>query len=255
MKDFIISRKKLGQSILAVLFWIMIWQLACMLVQQEMLIASPASVIKQMIQLSSTEVFWKSIAFSTSRMLMGFFLAFSGGIFLAVLSYRISWIAYLFSPLMTVIKTAPVASYIILCLLFSSARMLPVVISFLMALPVFYTNILRGLHAVDKQLLEMAKVYDMSVKNQIYGIYFSEMLPFLFSAASVALGFCWKSAIAAEVIGLPLGSIGEHLYQAKIFLDTKNLFAWTIIIILLSLCIEKCFLLVLKRLVSYIESR
>ena len=67
---------------------------------------------------------------------------------------------------------------------------------------------------------------------------------------SVALGICWKSGVAAEVIGLPDGSIGDALYRAKITLSTGELFAWTFVIILLSAGFEKLFLALLDKVVA-----
>jgi NitT/TauT family transport system permease protein len=128
-----------------------------------------------------------------------------------------------------------------------------VVISFLMALPIMYTNVLEGLLGMDKKLLEMAAVYEVPASRRIVYIYFSQLMPFLVSACSLSLGLCWKSGIAAEVIGLPLGSIGEHLYQAKIFVDTKTLLAWTVVVIAVSFLFERVFLAFLKKLAAAVE--
>ena len=122
-----------------------------------------------------------------------------------------------------------------------------------MVLPVIYTNVLGGIRSTDDKLLEMARVFNIPVWKRIRYIYVSQVLPFFRSACSVALGLCWKSGIAAEVIGIPKGSIGEKLYNAKIYLDTPDLFAWTLVIVLISLAFERLFLAVLNRGVSRLE--
>ena len=137
-------------------------------------------------------------------------------------------------------------SYGLALILFSSKN-LAVLISFLIVLPVLYTNLLSGIRAADPQLLEMARVFRVPALRGIRYVYLPQVLPYFRSACGSALGLCWKSGIAAEVIGMPDGSIGEQLQQAKIYLNTPDLFAWTLVIVLVSLIFEKVFLALLKR--------
>ncbi len=117
-----------------------------------------------------------------------------------------------------------------------------------MVLPVIYTNVLQGIDGADPKLLEMASVFRMPFFRKVRYIYIPSVLPALVSAASVSLGFCWKSGIAAEVIGLPTGSIGEKLYEAKLYLMTGELFAWTAVIVLVSVVFEKLVMLLIRKL-------
>ena len=210
------NKKYIGIRILAVLFWIAVWQIASMWLGQEILLASPVSVIRRLFELIFTGDFWHSAGFSFGRIVLGFSMALILGILLA--------------------------SFIILCLIWIPSRNLSVFISFLMVLPVIYTNILEGIRQTDRQILEMAKVFQVSMGRQIRYIYVSQILPYFVSACRLSLGMCWKAGVAAEVIGVPKGSIGEKLYNAKIYLETPDLFAWTIVIIVISFVFEKCFL-------------
>ena len=185
---------------MAVFFWITIWQFASMYLGQEILLASPVSVVRKLFELSFTGNFWQSVGFSFVRIVTGFLLAMFLGIFLAVLAYWSKTVEILIAPVIAVVKSTPVASFIILCLIWIPSRNLSVFISFLMVLPYFL------------------------------------------SACRLSLGMCWKAGVAAEVIGVPSGSIGEKLYNAKIYLNTPDLFAWTIVIIVISFVFEKCFL-------------
>lgn len=248
----ILSNKKVS-TLLAVLAWIAIWQAGSMAIGEEMLLASPLAVLQTLWKLMFTLPFWKSIGFSLSRIAVGFAAAFTLSVIFAVLAYRFKFIEIFLNPFMLVAKAAPVASYIILFLLFFSSSTLPMYIVLIMAIPILYTNILQGLSSTDKKLLEMAAVFRMPRRRKIIYIYISELMPFLVSACSIALGLSWKAAIAAEVIALPLGSIGEQMYQAKIFLDTKTLLAWTVVLVLISFCLEKLILISLKSLTSNIE--
>ena len=135
------------------------------------------------------------------------------------------------------------------------SRNLSVVISFLMVLPVIYTNVLNGIQSTDGKLLEMAEVFDVSPWRRIKYIYMSSVLPYFRAGCSLGLGLCWKAGVAAEVIGIPAGSIGEKLYEAKVYLETPDLFSWTIVIIILSIAFEKVFLLLTDLLVGRVERR
>jgi NitT/TauT family transport system permease protein len=177
------------------------------------------------------------------------------GIFLAVLAYWSKTVEILIAPVIAVVKSTPVASFIILCLIWIPSRNLSVFISFLMVLPVIYTNILEGIRQTDSKILEMAKVFQVNPGRKIRYIYVSQVLPYFLSACRLSLGMCWKAGVAAEVIGVPSGSIGEKLYNAKIYLNTPDLFAWTIVIIVISFVFEKCFLGIVSRVVYMIEHK
>ena len=224
--------KYTGIRILAVLFWIAIWQFASMYLKQEILLASPVSVVRKLFELIFSGNFWQSVGFSFVRIVTGFLLAVFLGIFLAVLAYWSKTVEILTAPVIAVVKSTPVASFIILCLIWIPSKNLSVFISFLMVLPVIYTNILEGIRQTDRKIL-----------------------PYFLSACRLSLGMCWKAGVAAEVIGVPSGSIGEKLYNAKIYLNTPDLFAWTIVIIVISFVFEKCFLGIVSRVVYMIEHR
>lgn len=222
---------------------------------QEILLASPVSVLKKLSELLFTADFWQSIGFSFGRIVLGFGIAVVLGIFMGITAYRSRVAEILINPLMSVIKATPVASFIILCLIWIPSRNLSVFISFLMVLPVIYTNLLEGLGQTDRKLLQMADIFRVSREKKVFYIYFSQVLPYFITACRLSLGMCWKAGIAAEVIGVPSGSMGEKLYNAKIYLNTPDLFAWTIVIIIISVVFEKFFLAGINKLKTYVEQR
>ena len=150
-------------------------------------------------------------------------------------------------------KSTPVASFTILCLIWIPSRNLSVFISFVMVFPVIYTNVLEGILSTDPQLLEMAEIFRLPLSRRIRYIYLSQVMPYFRSACTISIGMCWKSGIAAEVIGMPKGSIGEKLYQAKIYLNTPDLFAWTMVIIVVSRVFEQVFLYGMQKLLEKLE--
>lgn len=237
----------------AIVVWLLIWQAASCAVGQEILLVSPVSVLKRLLELVVQGGFWSSVGFSMLRIIGGFLAAAVLGIFLGSLSARSRWVREFLAPGVLTMKAIPVASFVILVLIWVPSQNLSVVISFLMVFPVIYTNVLKGIESTDEKLLEMAQVFQLSPIKKIRYIYVSQVLPFFQAGCSIALGLCWKAGVAAEVIGIPDGSIGEKLYKAKVYLDTPDLFAWTLVIILVSLIFEKVFLAGINKCVRYLE--
>lgn len=237
----------------AVLFWLAAWQVASLCIGQELLLVSPVRVLSRLVSLAADSAFWRTVAFSFCRIVGGFLLALCAAVVFGALAARFSRVRELLAPAMLTIKSTPVASFIILVLIWLPSRNLSVFIAFLMVLPVIYTSVLAGIQSTDAQLLEMARVFRVPPSRAIRYIYVSQVLPHLRSSCSVALGLCWKAGVAAEVIGIPHGSIGEKLYNAKIYLETPDLFAWTLTIILISLLFEKLFLKLLDSAVDRLE--
>ena len=232
---------------LVILLWLAVWQIASLAIHQDLLLVSPLTVLRTLFSLIGQAEFWTTVLYSFSRIVTGFLLAAFAGIVLATLSAASSMLRALLAPFFSVVKSIPVASFIILVLIWTGSGSLSIIISFLMVLPIFYTNLLEGILRTDKGLLEMAKVFRVPFRKRVGAIYVPEVMPYFSSASKVGLGLCWKSGIAAEVIGLPTGSIGEQLYQAKIFLSTGELFGWTIVIVLISHLFERFFLSLLGR--------
>lgn len=231
----------------AVIVWLALWQLGAMVIDQQIILVSPLRVLFRLWELIPTPDFWGSIVYSLARITAGFLLGVVAGTVLAALSARFRWVEELLAPAMLAVKSIPVASFIILALILFSSRNLAVPISFLIVLPVLYSNVLGGIRAADPQLMEMARVFRIPAGRSIRYVYLPQVMPYFRSACGSALGLCWKSGIAAEVIGMPEGSIGEQLQQAKVYLDTPDLFAWTLVIVLVSLTFERAFLALLRR--------
>ena len=223
----------------AVAVWLLLWQLASMAVGLPLLLPSPLAVLLRLGQLCTGADFWLTVASSLLRILLGFLLGVLFGTALAGLCWRFRLIDALARPLLGVLKSTPVASFIILALVWVKTTWLPTVISFIMVLPLIYANVREGIDSADRQLLEMAQVFRLSRRKTFRYCYLPAILPFFLSAISSALGFAWKSGIAAEVLGRPARAIGSQIYDSKIYLETPDLFAWTLVVILLSVLLER----------------
>ncbi|MDR2546163.1 MAG: ABC transporter permease subunit [Lachnospiraceae bacterium] len=237
----------------AVLAWLLIWQGLSLYIGHEILLPSPLAVIVRLIELAKEPVFWSAVWFSLLRIASGFALAVTVGVLLAAFAARWRRIEEFLTPVMLLIKATPVASFIILVLIWVNSANLSVIISFLMVLPIMYTNVRDGIANTDIKLIEMAQVFSLPKLRRVSHIYLPQTLPYFQSACMVGLGLCWKSGIAAEVIGIPTGSIGERLYLAKIYLAIPDLFAWTLTIVLVSIVFERLFMLFLRTIVIKLE--
>ena len=234
----------------AVVFWLAVWQLAAAAIGQEVFLVSPLQAAGTLVQLLPQPDFWQRVGFSAGHILLGFLLGAVCSVVCSVAAERWVWVDALLSPVMQLVKATPVASFIILALVWVSGKSLSILISFLMVLPVLYGAVRTGIESADSQLLEMARVFRLPLARRVKAIWLPAVLPAFRQGCSVALGICWKSGVAAEVIGLPDGSIGDALYRAKITLSTGELFAWTFVIILLSAAFEKLFLALLDKAVA-----
>lgn len=230
-----------------------IWQIGALLLDRSIILVTPAAVLQRLLTLLPEPDFIGAVGFSFFRIAGGYFLALLAGSVLAVAAGHSHGLEMILWPYIQAIKSVPVASFIILCLIWLSSDSLSVFIAFLMVLPIVYTNMLQGIKSTDAKLLEMAAVFGMGWLRKLKYIHLPHLKPYLLSACSVSIGLSWKAGIAAEVIGIPDGSIGEKLYEAKVYLSTADLFAWTAVIVFVSVLFEKMFLQALKAFFAHLE--
>lgn len=245
--------KKVLVTALSILFWLVLWEIVALKLNSKILLVSPIEVIRRLCGLAVTREFLSSVMFSAGRILLGFASGLAAGCLLAFAAGKVRFIRALFSPLISAMKSVPVASITILALIWAGSKNLSVIISFLICVPIVCSNMLEGIDNLDPKLKEMSKVFRISMWKRFTGVYLSQLLPYFRSASRLAIGLCWKSGIAAEVIGIPDGSIGERLFESKIYLETADLFAWTLCVILLSWLCEKVFILLVGLLQKRIE--
>ncbi len=215
-----------------------------MLVGREVILPTPIAVAKRFFELLLTEKLWQATALSLARIMSGYVAGVVIGALLGMLMYFIRGVRVMFSPFLTVVKSTPVASFILVAYFIITDTAIPVFITFLMVLPMIASTVFTSLKGTDKDLLEMAKVYKLSFLDKLKTLYIPTVAPHLVGQALTALGFGWKAGIAAEVLCTPRGTIGTFLYSAKTYLETVDTFAYTVLVIIISLCLE----LVLKKL-------
>lgn len=234
--------KAAAKTFAAAVFWIAVWQILSITVDQEIVLPSPLRVIEAAVPLITGPAFWKTVALSIVRIVLGFVGALVTGCVLAVLTVKWQWFRTLVSPLLHIVRAAPVASFILITLVWIEKNRLPAFIAFLMVVPIVWANVEKGIKQTDPALLEMAKVYRLGFWRTLFKIRLPSVIPYLLAACTTGLGFAWKSGVAAEVICRPEWSIGTELNDTKMYLETPEMFVWTAAVILLSFLFEKLLL-------------
>lgn len=232
-------RNRILRTIGSLVFWLGVWYGLAWYVGRELVLPSPTAVIKTLAELAVTASFWVSAAMSLLRIFCGYAAGVFSGIILALLSAGSRLLDALISPVMRVVRATPVASFIILALLWLGKGRVPTFISALMVTPVVYGSLLTALRNTDERYLEMARAYCFSRKQILSLIYVPSVMPALSGSCITSLGLAWKAGIAAEILCLAKNAIGSELYYSKIYLETPALFAWTAVVVLLSFILEK----------------
>ena len=238
------SSNSAAARIFAAALALCVWQAGAAALGNDLLLVTPIAVARRLGELIVTADFRATLGFTFSRISLGF---------LPALSAAVPFIETLLRPYVAAIQSVPVASFIVIAFLWLSARRLSTFIAFLMVFPVLYTNLLQGIRAADRNLLEMADVFRLSPGRRVRCIFLPALRPALFAGCRVALGLCWKAGVAAEVIGVVARSVGGKLYDAKAYLEIADLFAWTVVIVAVSALFERVFLFLLGKIFDALE--
>lgn len=239
--------EKYGKKIAAAAVWLLIWQLVTLLVDNRILLAGPWETLLALAERVRQGSFWLTVVCSLLRIGSGFLAGLALGLLLAATAGCFPLMEELLRPFMSLLKAIPVASFVVLFLIWWRSNVLAVAVSFCIVLPNIYVNTLEGIRNVDGGLLEMARVLEIPAWNRFFYIYRPALKPYLDSAVRISVGMSWKSGVAAEVIGTPALSVGEQLYLSKIYLDTAGVLAWTAVTVLASVLCEKAVLALWER--------
>lgn len=241
-KNLPIDKKATGVHALTrcapVAFWLVVWQVASMLDSSGILLCGPLDALLALCRLSSTQTFWNSIWFSALRIVAGVLLGYIIAGALAAASWHTSTVRILLQPALLAIKSTPVACIVVILLIWTGAANVSIITVLLLVVPAIYFALCTGLDSMDAGRSELFEVFGVRGRRRFFALIWPAILPYLEAASSTVLGMSWKAGIAAELIGVPAGSLGERIYQAKLLLETPDLFAWTFCVICLSWLFE-----------------
>ena len=220
-----------------ILFYIGIWQALSMLVGSSLLLPSPAETFRNLISLLTDIRSWKDIGATFLRLLAGFAIGSVIGIVLAVLTANSRFLYSVLAPLRLVIKSTPVLSFVLILLVSLYSSIVPVAVCAIMVTPMLWATTETAILSLDAKLAEMGRIYYRPVKRVLL-VSIPQMLPQIATSAVTALGFAWKAVITAEVLSLPRFAVGNRMYLSKLYLEMPEMFAWTLLVIALSLLLE-----------------
>ncbi|MCQ2471752.1 MAG: ABC transporter permease subunit [Clostridia bacterium] len=235
------------RSACALIFWMGIWAFVSWKVNKTVLIPSPFQVLKRLFELLQENEFYLTVGQSLLNISAGFFVGVFVAILIAILCHVSKVADTILRPVMTVIRSTPVASFIILALVFMGKKYVPTLICFMMVCPVVFSAVSNGINLRNKDNLEMLNVFSVNPLRKMWIFHIPSILPFLGEGCSNALGLAWKAGIAAEVLCTPQNTIGIMLYESKIYLETTDVFCWTLVVIILSLVLEKLLKTVIEK--------
>ncbi len=239
--------KKALQAAAPPALWLGVWQLAALAAGRELLLPGPLAVGERLLVLAGTADFWLSVGSTLGRVFLGLLWGALAGAALAFATHFSPWADRLISPAVRVVRATPVVSFILLVYLWVARSAIPWVIAGLMVLPVVWSALGAGLDSLDKQLLEFARAYRFTRFKTLRLVCLPALRPQFSAGLLTAFGLAWKSGVAAEVLCPPAYAIGSRIQQAKLGLETADLFAWTLAIVALSLALEKLLRQGLKR--------
>lgn len=225
-------------KIIGILIWFLVWQVGSAIVDNVYILPSPIQTLETLMNLIQEARFFYSVTATLIRVFLGFFISVIFGVGLGLLSGLNIWVRDIFKPFVVVVKSTPVISVILMIAIWVESAYVPVVISFLMGFPIMWHSAFEGFMQTNGKLLEMSKIYKVKKAYIVRDLYMPSMRPYLMTGIMNALGISWKVTVAAEVISFPKEAIGSRLYESKLYIETSEVFAWTLVVVLLSFIFE-----------------
>ena len=243
--------KKVIFTILSIIAWLLIWELGASVVNNVAFFAGVSATLKALGSLFVTEQFWITVIFSILRIALGFLLGVFLGILLAFICTKSEILHNFFSLGISVIKSTPVASIIMILWIFIGSVKVASAIALFMVAPIIWQNLIDGFKAIDKNLSEVADVFGFSVARRFRLVVFPTLIRYFVPAALTSVGLAWKSGIAAEIITVAKNSIGYEIKTHKDYFESDYMLAWTLVVIIISVVFENVIRFLLRRFKSY----
>ena len=229
MINSIMKNKEKIYTLLSILSLLIIWKILAVIINKTILVPSPEETFHELVYIIKSPYFIVTVLGTIKRVLLGFFISFILAMILSLLAGFNNVIYYLLKPIVTIIKVIPTMGVILLALIWLKSKYATIFVGFLIIFPILYENNLKGIKSVDKKLLEMAKIYEISSFNLVKDIYIPSMRPFILAGINNALSINLKIIIAAEVLSQLPNSVGSFLQIEKTALNTAGVFAWCLV--------------------------
>lgn len=216
-----------------------IWQGFYKIIDNSIILPSPAQTLVSLKELITNEHFRLILLSTLSRTMISFLIALMLSIVIGMVAALNNWFYDLIFPMISLFKTVPTMAIVILALIWLTNEKAPMLIAILMVLPILYEAVIKGIRDIDPNLLNMANVYEVKMIHKIKDIYIPSVLHNIGAIFSSSIGLCLKLVIGGEVLGQPPYAIGTSIQTEKMYLNTAGVLAWILILVLVSLFIDK----------------
>ena len=240
--------KKIIISLGISFFWISVWQVAAMLVDNSLFLPTPKQTLISLFEIICTFEFYKVVFFSLVRVIIALLIGISSGIVLAFICHKSSVLSMILYPFFATIKATPVATFIVLLWILVSGNNLAIIVAVLMVMPIVWQNTLDGFKSIPKDLIEVAEIFEFDHLKRFRLLIIPALSKYIYPALITSVGLAWKSEIAAEIIAYTKNSIGMYINDSKTFMLTPSVFAWTIVVICMSVTLETLTKIIVRKL-------
>lgn len=224
---------------LSIFFFLIIWEGVALYIDNSLLFPRVSEIFLSLKNLVASRDFILILWNTLSRFFISIVFSLILAIIFSVASYRYEVISFLLFPFIIFLRAVPTIAIIIVVLIWSSVERVPIVVGMLILFPILYESILGGIKNVDKNLLKMSKVFKVPTKRVVRDIYIPSIYYSISSNIPSYIGLTFKVIIAGEVLSQESLSIGGEIFINKIYLESSNIFAWIIVVIVLNYFLEK----------------
>ncbi len=217
---------------------LLVWQVIAVKVNNDIYLPKLQEVLTSLFQIVKEKDFLLIVFSSFYRTIISFGVALIFAIIMGVLSSLYPLINNLLKPLNSIGKTIPTLVLVVLALIWVDKDNAPFIVGIAIVFPILYDGILNTLTKNDKKLEEMMKIYEVPTLEKVKKVYVPNIIFYILKILVPTISLAFKVVIAGEVHGQPKYGIGASVQLAKMNFDTPTIFAWIVIIAIISLLFE-----------------
>ncbi|MBQ8295982.1 MAG: ABC transporter permease subunit [Clostridia bacterium] len=230
--------KNVAAVLIAAAVLVVVWIVAHAAVGNDLLLPDFFDCMRQVGVLLKDGGFWLAFWHTLSRVLIAFVFSFALALIFALIAYMVPWFCRILSPAVSMLRSLPTLAVLLIVLVWAGAAKAPIVVAFMTLFPSLYAGILAALSQVDGELLEMSRVYKVSMKKRVLQLYIPSAAPYVLREAGAALAFALKLIVSAEVLANTWKSLGGLMQEAKLFYEMPTLFALVVLTFVVGLALE-----------------
>jgi NitT/TauT family transport system permease protein len=209
------------------------WWVIAFFLDASIILPGPGETFRRLWTELSSGAFYRHLAVTAFRAVTGFLLSLAAGLVWGVAAGLSPRARSVLTPALVLIRSTPVIAVILLAIIWFSPNAAPVIVTWLMVMPIVEQSVEHGVRSGSSALIEMATLFRVPRRRIIRDIHVPALRPFVRGASHSGLGMAYKVTVAAEVLVQPPWSIGGAMQEARFYLDTPRLIGLTIVVILL----------------------